>query len=292
MKSATADRDLGRSAGESTAVSFIAYVYPGWHEDAYRPGIDEWKRLSDFEPYFDGHKAHATPLAGRYDDSEPATAARQLREASRASVAAFSYFTYFADREFVMDLPMRHALAQAGDHGIAISCTWCLRLPHPTLPVEEIEKEVSRRSTDPPVMASIADRAVIDLTIGDAHELLGDDLSAISIRVPHHERPASPQRQPVVAAGSDSAGPLRHWDPSGATGRPEEGRPFPLDEFEELLAALAPGTTTKARSLFTLGPIARYLTVGQMAALAELAAIGPAASIRLSELENALLTVT
>lgn len=158
----------------------IAYVYPGWHPDPYRPGVDEWELLDGFRPYFEGHERPPGPLdgtAGRYDDSNPATVAAQMALARAAGIEAFTFFTYYRPGEgFVMAQPMDAALeecARIPDFGVA--GTWCIRLPHDTFPVparDQLEVPVEPvRDPD----ASLEDTPIELLTLRDLEELLGAD---------------------------------------------------------------------------------------------------------------------
>jgi hypothetical protein len=113
---------------------FVAYVYPGWHASGYRHGFNEWALLDRFQPYFPEHVAPPAPLGGRYDDSNPVTAQRQVACAAEYGLSAFSYFAYYGSNGFVMQEPADTALDVAPDH-FKIALTLCLRLPHQQLPL-------------------------------------------------------------------------------------------------------------------------------------------------------------
>src|SRR5262245_47003529 len=89
---------------------FIAFVYPGWHEDSYRPSVDEWALLDGFKPAFPGHIPPPQPLHGRYDDALPEVVAGQIDQARAVGISGFLYFAYFGYTAFVMDKPMAEAI--------------------------------------------------------------------------------------------------------------------------------------------------------------------------------------
>jgi hypothetical protein len=186
-----------------TRPRFVAYVYPGWHADPYRPGVDEWDLLARFRPYFDGHQPPALPVDGPYDDTDPATALRQIAEASEAGIEAFTYFLYWGSGGFVMDRPMeiaRDTAARAGA-GFTIAGTWCVRLPHDRFPV------VVGDALEPPGEVDLAalpaeDRPIHQLTIRDFEEIVPEwDDSWLDIP------PTPPLHRRRPSAGLDSAGP-------------------------------------------------------------------------------------
>jgi hypothetical protein len=150
---------------------FIAYVYPGWHANAYRPGVDEWRLLDGFTPYFPGQPPPLQPLAGRYDDTCAATAAGQIALARRHGIAGFIYFTYFSGLDWVMDAPMRVALAAAPD-AFAVAGSWCIRLPHdsfPVLPHEPLEASAQGDG------GQLEDMPIAGLTLAALEQLIGAD---------------------------------------------------------------------------------------------------------------------
>jgi hypothetical protein len=129
-----AEKSAAKKHGD---VMFIAYVYPGWHADKYRPGVNEWRLLDDFKPYFAGHLPPTLPQGGPYDDSKLQTAERHVDLALKYGIQAFSYFVYRSAEGLVLDSPMRlaqQAAATTSDR-FFISGTWCVRLPHESFPV-------------------------------------------------------------------------------------------------------------------------------------------------------------
>ena len=185
-----------------TAPQFIAYVYPGWHADPYRPDVDEWAILDRFQPYFDGHQRPAEPVGGRYDDTDPALAARQIEQARAAGITSFTYFLYWGAQGFVMDRPMELARDVASPVGHMVGGTWCVRLPHDRFPV------VAGDALPPPLVAgptaaAIEDRRIDELTIGDFERLIDEwDDSWL-------ELPATPPVRRRPRAGADTDSPRR-----------------------------------------------------------------------------------
>lgn len=156
-----------------TGPQFIAYVYPGWHADPYRPGVDEWTLLDGFRPYFAGHRPPAEPAGGRYDDTDPAVAARQIDQARAAGIGGFTYFLYWGARGFVMDRPMEVARDVAADAGFTVGGTWCVRLPHDRFPVVAGDALPPPREAGP-TDAALEDRRIDELTIGDFERLIDE----------------------------------------------------------------------------------------------------------------------
>jgi len=117
--------------------TFVAYVYPGWHQSPYRPTLNEWELLDRFAPYFDGHLPPAKPLDGeRYDDSKPQTALKHIHLAQSFGINAFTYFIYYASGEFVLSSPVTEAFRLAAEVApFEIGLTLCFRLPHVELPI-------------------------------------------------------------------------------------------------------------------------------------------------------------
>jgi hypothetical protein len=150
---------------------FVAYVYPGWHADPYRPGIDEWELLRSFRPYFPGHERPAMPLDGPYDDSDPATANRQIAEAEEAGIQAFTYFLYWGPNGFVMNRPMEVARDVAMSSAFSICGTWCVRLPYDRFPV--VAGDALEQALDLGIHTlPVEDRPIHQLTIRDFEELI------------------------------------------------------------------------------------------------------------------------
>lgn len=182
---------------------FIAYVYPGWHPDPYRPGVDEWKLLDQFQPYFAGHLPPAQPVGGRYDDTNRALASRQISQARAAGVTGFTYFLYWGPDGFVMDRPMEVARDVAAEHadGFMIGGTWCVRLPHSKFPVVAEDALAPPEEGDSSVLAA-EDRRIDQLTIGDFERLIpewGDSWLEMSATPPVRRRERPPASTDVTA---------------------------------------------------------------------------------------------
>jgi Glycosyltransferase WbsX len=152
---------------------FVAYVYPGWHPDPYRPGVDEWELLDGYRPRFAGQEPPPRPLGGPYRDDTDETAARQAALAADAGIEGFTYFLYFKpDHGLVLDQPMRRMIAQDGP---AVAGTWCIRLPHdqfPVAPRDHMELP-DIPAVDP--ATPLEDRPIEALSMADLEELLGRD---------------------------------------------------------------------------------------------------------------------
>jgi hypothetical protein len=154
---------------------FVAYVYPGWHPDEYRAGVNEWDLLDHFDPRFEGHPPPLQPSAGRYDDSRPEAVARQMSEAATHGIEAFSYFTYYSG-----DGPLLHKGVNAAfdlplsERPLSLCTTWCIRLPHNGFPVphgEHIEAPIGDHGcTDS--LGGIMNRRLEDMTLRDVVELM------------------------------------------------------------------------------------------------------------------------
>lgn len=120
---------------------FIAYVYPGWHANAFRGDFDEWTLFDKFSPYFDGHQMPSRPAAGFYDDSQQSCSRRQVQEAADAGINGFTYFFYYGNDGPIMAEPLGAALDAAAaadtvaDTAFEVGTTWCLRLPHTNFPI-------------------------------------------------------------------------------------------------------------------------------------------------------------
>lgn len=125
----------------------VAYVYPGWHPDPYRPGVDEW-RLLDRGPGPNGREP-ARPLGGPYDDAEPATARRHARLAVAHGIDAYAYFAYVARDREVMAEPYRVMQSVLGDDPpVHLMQVWCARLPHDRFPVGHVPSVATGLATD------------------------------------------------------------------------------------------------------------------------------------------------
>lgn len=166
-----------------SAPQFVAYVYPGWHRDAFRPGVDEWRLLDTFRPYFSGHQRPAEPAAGRYDDTEPGVAARHVAHATAAGITGFTYFLYWTGTEFVLERPVRAArlAAEAAGGGFMVGGTWCVRLPHTRFPVVPVDAALER-DAGPSEVHAVEDRPIDELTIAElAHLAPGWDESWLDL---------------------------------------------------------------------------------------------------------------
>lgn len=159
----------------TSQIRFIAYVYPGWHQTPYRPGIDEWALLDGFVPRFSGHEMIPLPLAGRYDDSTAETARRHRDTALAAGISGFTYFVYYRPgTDFVMADPIHRMIEiLAPSDAFVVGTTWCIRLPHDRFPVDPgDELEVPGR-TDLCADLPLQDRPIESLSLADIDELLG-----------------------------------------------------------------------------------------------------------------------
>ena len=153
---------------------FVAYVYPGWHANAFRPGIDEWTLLDQFRPYFEGHMAPPRPANGPYDDSTRATAQAHIRMAVETGIEAFLYFMYYDGNGFVMSKPMEAALEEA-DEGFGIAGSWCVRLPHDQFPVPALDELELPSELSNTLTGKLEDTPLELLTLHDLQFLLEDD---------------------------------------------------------------------------------------------------------------------
>lgn len=191
---------------------FVAFAYPGWHPSTYRPGVVEWDLLTNFRPYFEGHRAPPRPVHGPYNDADPATARSHIHLARNAGIGAFMYFLYYGADGFVMDEPMKWTLsvsAQAGDD-FFVAGTWCVRLPHnvfPVAPLDKLEIPVTSPVGDD---VDIEDKPIESLTLRDLEALLGEDSSWESIMLGYEI--ARPKSRP---AGPDMAD-FEPFDPTSA----------------------------------------------------------------------------
>jgi hypothetical protein len=158
-------------------VRFVAYVYPGWHADPYRPGIDEWSLMDGYLQRYPQQEAPPRPLDGPYRDDTPEAARRQADLAVDAGISAFTYFSYFKpDVGFVMDAPMRRMLdATEAEGGPTVGGTWCIRLPHdhfPVAPSDHMElPDIPEFDADTP----LEQRPIEALSLDDLEVILGAD---------------------------------------------------------------------------------------------------------------------
>jgi hypothetical protein len=156
---------------------YVAFVYPGWHPDTYRPNVDEWALLDGFLPCFVDHDPPPRPLFGRYDDSDPSVVVAQVRMASSAGIQAFMYFAYYRADGFVMSSPMTHALevSHYAPEPFSIAAAWCHRLPHKQFPVFN-ESEADRPvTTQESRHLSLRDTPIEQLTLQKLDELVGEE---------------------------------------------------------------------------------------------------------------------
>ncbi|TWH52613.1 glycosyl transferase family WbsX [Rhodococcus rhodochrous J38] len=184
---------------------FIAYVYPGWHADSYRPKIDEWDLLFKFRPYFKGHQRPARPAYGLYDDTLASTASRQISEAQRYGIHAFTYFLYWGADGFVMGEPMEVAwrVSAHSSEKFMIGGTWCVRLPHNRFPVTPGDSlEIPEGARSDPLL--LEDRRIDDLTIRELERLIPDwdDSWLVNSRISRRFN----RRVPGCGVGPDGAG--------------------------------------------------------------------------------------
>jgi hypothetical protein len=159
------------------APCFIAYVYPGWHADGYRPGIDEWKLLDNFRPNFEGHSPPPRPLSGPYDDSDLATSKEHISLASSHGITVFWYFTYYGPNGFVMASPMETTLAVSNQigNGITVGASWCVRLPHDRFPVAPRDELEHCALPPAPLNQPLKDTPIELSSLEDIEALLGKD---------------------------------------------------------------------------------------------------------------------
>jgi hypothetical protein len=199
----------------SDRARFVAYVYPGWHADSFRQGVDEWALVDRFHPYFDGHERPPRPAEGPYDDSRVETASAQIRLARDCGITTFSYFTYYAPGGLVMDAPATAAVQAAEQNpGFGIGSTWCIRLPHASFPVDRDEAREPASGdlglpTERDGARSLDELPIEQTTVRDIEELLG-------------EREAS--RLPLGSPGAPWLVPARVDPPASGDARPDAGR--------------------------------------------------------------------
>jgi hypothetical protein len=155
----------------------VAYVYPGWHPDPYRPGVDEWDLLNGFRAYFAGHERPPAPQAGPYDDRDPAVVGRQVDLARAAGIEAFTFFAYYRPGQgFVMAEPLDAALrAAAGRGDFGVAATWCIRLPHDRFPVPPRDQMEVPVEPVPDPERALDDTPIELLTLRDLDQLLCSD---------------------------------------------------------------------------------------------------------------------
>jgi hypothetical protein len=166
---------------QRSAPFFVAYVYPGWHPSAYRPGVNEWDLLDQFVSYFDGHCPPLTPVAGRYDDAHVDTVTRQIHEARAHGIDAFTYFLYYSPEGFVLDEPLPAVSAVSETVGdFEFSLTWCIRLPHDHFPIRvtDVGQMDGRFPSGPEAQTDRADcafseRFIDELTLSDLDYFFG-----------------------------------------------------------------------------------------------------------------------
>jgi hypothetical protein len=163
--------------------TFVAYVYPGWHESDYRPGTNEWELLSRYQPYFPGHPPPLRPIAGAYDDAEAATTAAQIALALQAGITAFAYFMYYeGTRGFVLSKPMTNAVRVQRPPGadFRVAGVWCVRLPHDRFPLPS-RRDLEAGLTPPSRRGATATATPLELlTLRDLEQLVSPDSSVWS----------------------------------------------------------------------------------------------------------------
>ncbi len=119
-----------------------AYVYPGWHScperDRHFPaGWSEWDLVYDAGPRFPDHRQPNLPLLGRYDDSDPTVAARQIDLARRYGVDLFVYGFFWSRGKRVFEGALdRGFLAADAGRSFPFALMWANRMPRRILPVK------------------------------------------------------------------------------------------------------------------------------------------------------------
>ena len=159
--------------GRDSRTRFVAYVYPGWHPDAYRSDIDEWDLLDRYRQRFPDQQPPLRPPDGPYRDDTDECARRHADLARQAGIEGFSYFLYFSpERGLIMAEPMRRMVAQGGP---AVAATWCIRLPHDRFPVAPRDH---MELPDIPTFDAgtpLEHRPIEALSLSDLESLLGAD---------------------------------------------------------------------------------------------------------------------
>ncbi len=117
-----------------------AYVYPGWHpcperDRGFPPGWSEWDLVLNARPHFPGHEQPNLPLDGPYDDSDPRTAARQIRTARSFGVDLFVYGFFWSRGKRVFQRALDEGFLGAPDP-FPFALMWANRMPRRVLPVK------------------------------------------------------------------------------------------------------------------------------------------------------------
>jgi len=117
-----------------------AYVYPGWHpcperDKAFPPGWSEWDLVLSAQPHFPGHRQPNLPLDGPYDDSDPATAARQVRLARSFGLDLFVYGFFWSRGKRVLQRALDQGFLGALEP-FPFALMWANRMPRRVLPVK------------------------------------------------------------------------------------------------------------------------------------------------------------
>jgi Glycosyltransferase WbsX len=159
----------------SDELTFVAYYYPGWHQEPWKPS-DEWALLDEDRPIFPGHVPLDKPLAGLYDDTDPDVLRRQIGEAAKAGISAFSFFLYYGPDGYVLDQPTVLALKEAANAPgcLSVGVTWCMRLPHQYFPIPI--------SDDSAPLASAEPRDVPPPTAWSVADILPPEMRNVSVR--------------------------------------------------------------------------------------------------------------
>ena len=107
-----------------------AFYFPGFHPDPrtggwHGDGWTEWELTRRARPRFPGHYQPRVPLWGELDESDPATAERQIAAAADHGISAFIYDWYwYADRPFLQGALDRGFLQAANNDRIKFSVMW------------------------------------------------------------------------------------------------------------------------------------------------------------------------
>jgi len=96
-----------------------AYYFPGWGRE-----YNEWGIVKFAKPYFEGHYQQKVPLEGYYDDNNPETIRRQIKNASENGVDAFIFDWYWKNGKMELRKPLDLFLQNSGDMKFAVMWPW------------------------------------------------------------------------------------------------------------------------------------------------------------------------
>lgn len=119
-----------------------AYIYPGWHSCPERDrnfpsGFSEWELVFGATPRFDGHYQPRIPVDGRYDDSCPDTASKQISLAQRFGVNLFIYGFFWSRGKRVLYRALDNGfLNNNNNNDFPFAVMWANRMPRGVLPVK------------------------------------------------------------------------------------------------------------------------------------------------------------